>query len=223
MSRVKKTTGSGDYEDFLSTNPDTIMFIEPDQNTTLKEHIEILGALIGKNLTVKQIHQLYLEDPDGPSYSKTLKTVYRHLDSLESAGLIKVAGYRKYKGSRQTEKLYCRSAIVYFPAEPPGVNWWETEEGKEHIDRTISAAIEFFQFPESKKAQLAKALVGYYDAWNIIVRRIFEETEKNDGLANIFRDSELGEIKEITRTIGLLGVISEYPEVFEKLRSWFSK
>jgi DNA-binding transcriptional ArsR family regulator len=81
------------------------------------------------------------ENPDGPVYSKSLKTVYRHLNILEKAGLVKIAGHRKYPGSRQTEKLCCRTATVFFQEREAEEKWWETEEGKQNVTKIGELAL----------------------------------------------------------------------------------
>ncbi len=223
MSKEKKSKGLQKYEDFISAGPETIRFYTSDDSDLITEHREILGALISKNLTVKEIHRLFLEDPEGPVYSKTLKTVYRHLDALEKAGFIKVAGYRKYEGSRQTEKLYCRSAKVFFSAETTESKWWESKEGRELVEKIVKVAIEFYQLPDADSQSMIKMLAEHYDAWGQIVRRLFEETAQNEKLADLFSDVEMHEIKDVARMIGTFGIIANHPDLLERMRDWLSK
>lgn len=220
MSKKSKVSKSMQYEDFVSASPDTILLYTPDQKPLLDEHSDIIGALSGANLTVKQIHRLYLEDPDERTYSKTLKTVYRHLDALEEKNLIKVAGYRKYEGSRQTEKLYCRAAEVYYPAEETKSNWWNTDEGRELFRKTYTVADKFFEMKNSTEKKFIDMLIEYNVTWGGVVRQLFEETSKNESLAELFSNVDLYEIKEIARTIGLLGVISKNPSLVKTIQSW---
>ncbi|MGY5852463.1 MAG: hypothetical protein RTU92_02725 [Candidatus Thorarchaeota archaeon] len=223
MSKEKKSKGPQKYEDFISAAPDTIHLYTSDDKVLVDEYGVIIGALIGKTLTVKEIHRLYLEDPEGPVYSKTLKTVYRHLDALEKVGLIKVAGYRKYEGSRQTEKLYCRSAKVYFPVETTETKWWESNEGRELVEKIVKVAVEFYQLPSADPQQMIKMLAEHYGAWGQIVRRLFEETAENEKLADIFSDVEMHEIKDVARMIGTFGIILNHSEIIERMRNWLSK
>ncbi|MHA1958598.1 MAG: hypothetical protein ACW99U_00045 [Candidatus Thorarchaeota archaeon] len=223
MGGKKKITKPPSHEDFITSKPDTIVFVGENQMELLDEHMDITVALIGKNLTVKEIHRLYLEDTEGPTYSKTLKTVYRHLDALEEAGLVRVAGHRKYEGSRQTEKLYCRSARIYFQEDAKGPKWWETEEGQRQLDELGKLVVGFFNIPSERSKQIKKLLQKYYDIWGQVVRRLFEETARDEALADIFGDVGIGEIKEQSRMVGLLGAISQSPELFEQMREAISK
>ncbi|MHA2424797.1 MAG: hypothetical protein ACXAEF_08420, partial [Candidatus Thorarchaeota archaeon] len=96
-----------DFEDFVTVKPELVLILTKDQMDLAMEHIGILKELVTKNLTVKEIHSLYW-DSSKKEYSKTIKTIYRYMDSLEEEGLVKVAGHRKPTDSRMTEKLYCR-------------------------------------------------------------------------------------------------------------------
>ncbi|MFW9981829.1 MAG: hypothetical protein ACFFE3_07930, partial [Candidatus Thorarchaeota archaeon] len=113
-------------QDFITSGPMPVIMTNDEQMNLINENIEIIGALGTRQfMTVKQIHHLFLEDPKGPVYSKGLKTIYRHLENLEKAGLVKIAGHRKYPGSRQTEKLYCRTGKVFFQErDATGSKWW---------------------------------------------------------------------------------------------------
>jgi DNA-binding transcriptional ArsR family regulator len=217
----KKKSKRIDYEDFITSKPDTILFVRDDQMALIDEHVEIIVALIGKNLTVKEIHRLYLEDAEGPTYSKTLKTVYRHLDALEEASLVRVAGHRKYEGSRQTEKLFCRTARIYFQEDTKDSKW-ESKEGQQQLRQLGKLIVGFFKIPPGRSKKIQDLLERYYDAWSQIVRKLFQETSEDEMLADIFGDVGIGEIKEQSRMVGMIGVMLEHPDLlteFQKILS----
>ncbi len=121
-----------DYEDYITAKPEGFRLIGEERMRKAKEHKELIAALAKRNMTVKEIHALY-KLPDG-KYTKTLKTVYRHLDTLEQIDLIMVAGHRKYKGARSLEKLYCRTAKVFSDDSSKKKEWIQTEDGKKFLD-----------------------------------------------------------------------------------------
>lgn len=121
-----------EYEDYITEKAEGFRLVEPEIFLKAKEHKDLLYTLSKGNMTVKEIHEIY-KLPDG-KYTKTLKTVYRHLDALEQYDLIKVAGHRKYKGARSLEKLYCRTAKVFSDDESKKKEWMETEDGKRYLD-----------------------------------------------------------------------------------------
>jgi DNA-binding transcriptional ArsR family regulator len=207
-----------EHEDFITTKPDVILRVDGKQSELLLEHSEILIALIGKYLTVKDIHRLFLTDPDGPTYSKTLKTVYRHLDTLEEAGLVKVAGHRRHEGRGQPEKLYCRSALIYFMRDREDMKWWETSEGKKQLQTLADLIVTYFKVDSGKAKSIAKLLGKYYEAWNETLRDLLDETSRNEELAQIFSDVDLRDIKSMSGMVSILGVLMKNPEIFEQLK-----
>lgn len=121
-----------EYEDYITSKPEGFRLVEPEIFLKAKEHKDLLYALSKGNMTVKEIHEIY-RLPNG-KYTKTLKTVYRHLDTMEQYDLIMVAGHRKYQGARSLEKLYCRTAKVFTDDSSKKKEWLETEEGKQFLD-----------------------------------------------------------------------------------------
>jgi hypothetical protein len=126
-----------EYEDYITAKPEGFRLIGENRMRKAKEHKELLAALAKRNMTVKEIHALY-KLTDG-KYSKTLKTVYRHLDALEEIDLIMVAGHRKYKGARSLEKLYTRTAKVFSDDSSKKKEWLQTEDGKKFLDALTEA------------------------------------------------------------------------------------
>ena len=68
------------YEDYITAKPEGFRLIGEERMRKAKEDKQLLAALAKSNMTVKEIHALY-KLPDG-KYTKTLKTVYRHLDAF---------------------------------------------------------------------------------------------------------------------------------------------
>ena len=109
---------SGKFKVFIEKNPKIIANIELEKKQLLRDYkIIFMGLSQKKYLSAKDIHQLYWE-PTEQKYSKSKKTVYRYLDLLEEANLIMECGYRKPNDSHMTEKLFCRTALLYFSGEP---------------------------------------------------------------------------------------------------------
>ncbi|MCK5670840.1 hypothetical protein KAI10_05620, partial [Candidatus Bathyarchaeota archaeon] len=69
-----------EYEDYIIDKPERFKLMPESVFSLAKEHGAIMDALARANLTVKEIHDLY-SLPDG-KYSKTLKTIYRYMDTL---------------------------------------------------------------------------------------------------------------------------------------------
>ncbi|MHA1637687.1 MAG: helix-turn-helix domain-containing protein [Candidatus Thorarchaeota archaeon] len=211
------------HEDFISDLPDTMKIIRKGEMQLMDEYPDIVKALSGKNMTVKEIHSLFW-NPDKKKYDKTIKTVYRHLDALEKAGLVKVVGHRKPTNSRLTEKLYSRAAKVFFLEEKDrGPKWWETEEGAAQIDELAKVVGEYFDIEGNDTLEFHKLLKQYYEGWDSTVMDLFSKTQTNDTISDIFSKADINRIKSIAGFIGILGAFSKYPQLLESMRKVIEK
>ncbi len=205
------------HEDFITAPTDTMMFIRKEEMQLMDEYIEIIKALGGNNMTVKEVHSLYW-NPERKEYNKTIKTVYRHLDALEKAGLVKVVGHRKPTNSRLTEKLYSRAAKVFFLEEKDrGPKWWETEEGKSQIEELAAVVWEYYDIEDEDTTKFKQLLKQYYDGWDSTVIDLFEKTQNNDVISDIFSKADINQIKSLSSFIGILGAFSKYPQLLESM------
>ena len=64
-------------------------------------------------MTTKEIHDLYIDD-ETKNHTYTIKTIYRYLEILEEIDLVKIGGHRITEGMRLAEKLYTRTANIFF-------------------------------------------------------------------------------------------------------------
>lgn len=101
------------YTDYVDFTQKAVDFLDAEQTELGVKYGEIIHALREQNMTAKELHYLYLDEDTG-KYSCTLKTVYRHLEKLEKAGLVTVCGHRSTEGKSLTEKLYARTAKTFF-------------------------------------------------------------------------------------------------------------
>ncbi|MFW9846492.1 MAG: hypothetical protein ACFFD6_07080 [Candidatus Thorarchaeota archaeon] len=206
------------HEDIIGGKPARSKLLDTNQLVLTRSHIEIIRALCCQYLTVKEIHQRFLVDPDKPSYSRALKTLYRDLDVLEKAELVKVVGYRKYQGRRQTEKLYSCTADVFFPKENADPQkWWLSKEGQKYLGQLSALITEFFQVSETKKPQVKAILERFFELWDITVRQLFERSEESDLLTDILSGIDINSMDDTTRFIGMMGAFFTDPILFRDL------
>ena len=102
------------YKDFIEHKPVVVKFLDQDDTELDNKHIRIIKALREKNMTAKEIHDLYT-DEDTKKHTYTIKTIYRYLEKLEEANLIIVAGHRLTKGNR-IECEFCHVRCAYLGA-----------------------------------------------------------------------------------------------------------
>lgn len=207
-----------DYDDFITAFPDPVKVLQKQEMELAYEHTLLLTSLGKKNMTAKEIHSLFW-DPDEEKYTKTIKTVYRYLEALETAGLVKEGGHRKPKDSRLTEKLYCRSAVVFFARDRDEIpKWWMSGEGKSLFKKLSDVSKEFFAIPDNDISVFQKLMIEFYSARTDVVERFLLEISDNKELTEILSGQGIDEIKFILGMVGLLGVLTKNPELMGSLQ-----
>ncbi|MFX1607193.1 MAG: hypothetical protein ACFFDD_14985 [Promethearchaeota archaeon] len=206
------------HEDTIGEKPARVKLLDNEQLELMRNHIEIIRALCCNYLTVKEIHQHFLVSQEGPSYSRALKTLYKDLSALEESELVKVVGYRKFKGSYQVEKLYSCTADVFFPRESvESQKWWLSNPGQLYLSRLSSLISEFFRVSKPIQPGVKKLLERFFELWDETVRELFKESEKSERLTEILSGIDINQIDDTTRFIGMLGAFFADPMLFKDL------
>ncbi|MFW9918111.1 MAG: hypothetical protein ACFFED_00770 [Candidatus Thorarchaeota archaeon] len=211
------------YEDFVTIKPDAVKLLTKEQMDLAMENNVILGALLDGNMTVKEIHNLFWDNKKN-EYSKTIKTIYRYLDNLEENGLVKVAGHRKPKDSRLTEKLYCRSAKVFMGRETKdSPKWYETEEGEEQLLNIIRFLWIFFDAKSENQEEFTSLIKEYYSERDAVIRRLLETLANNEQLADLMDRIGLDQIKSVAQFVGMIGSMLSMPGFQDSIRRYFKE
>jgi transposase len=212
-----------DYDDFITAVPDPVKVLQKEEMELALEHSLILRALGKQNMTAKEIHFLFW-DPDEEEYSKTIKTIYRYLEALETEGLVKEAGHRKPKNSRLTEKLYCRTAIVFFARDRDEIpKWWTSAEGKSLFNKLGEVMKEYFALSNKDAKSLQKLLIEFYSTRSDILEQFLFNISENKELTELVRGHGIYEIKFIAGMIGFLGVIVKNHDLLTSLQNILSQ
>jgi len=205
-----------EYVDYITEKQGRFRLIEESVFLLAKEHQNILNALAERNMTVKEIHELYLL-PKG-KHSKTLKTIYRYLDMLEQLDLIKVAGHRKYQGARSLEKLYCRTAKVFFNDDVSRKEKWLTsEEGIMFID-TLTEILWMNHDRKGDKTQLRNLVVEYFRKQQTQSHNMIEKITNDDEYADTLDKLSFYYIKSIVDIMPQIQTMLDNKELIEKIR-----
>ncbi|MHA1307742.1 MAG: hypothetical protein ACTSQN_10680, partial [Candidatus Heimdallarchaeota archaeon] len=122
------------YKDFIEHEPEIVRFLNTEDTELTKKYIRIIKALREKHMTVKEIHDLYI-DEETKKHTYTIKTIYRYLEKLEDADLIIVSGHRLTKGNRLPEKLYARTANIFFKSQEEKTSPEAIEKRKDMIKK----------------------------------------------------------------------------------------
>ncbi len=223
MGDYEKKDKPKDYDDFLKERPEPILFLSKEQEAVVKDHGDIIKALVGKNLTVKEIHALYW-NPDKEKYNKTIKTVYRYLETLEQNGLVKACGHRKPHDSRLTEKLFCRTANIFILQEDEAkTKWWISDKGARIIQRLTVLVQELFGVKLKDKAAFKKLMEQYFEKHDGNIMELWRKVPENEALSDLFSKENLYEIKYLSDVVAVLGVMLRNPELCDQFKNILGK
>ena len=188
----------------------------------MKEHIEaywvILDALEDKNMSVKEIHDLYLDEKKG-KHEKTLKTIYRYIDKLEELELVVKSGQRMTEGKRTNEALYCKAArIIFIDDDPITPKWYDTEIGAE-IGEHVAEILCAYMGKSNKNINLVKGLLPEFyrivdGEMDSMIRQSLEDKKLEKALIN----ASGKRVTKVTHFASFFATILKNPELFEKLR-----
>ena len=206
----------GEYEDYIIDQPERFKLKHESVLTQAKEHQIILNALSEGNMTVKEIHDLYTL-PDG-KHSKTLKTIYRYMDILEQLGLVKLAGHRKTKGKRSLEKLYCRTAKVFFNDDDAHKETWLSTEAGQRFIGMLTSLIWQLHGKEGDTEALKDAVIAYFKASQVQINKVIDKTMTDDKFADTMDKYTLYEIKGALTFVSHIQAMLDSQEALDEMK-----
>ncbi len=204
-----------EYEDYIIDRPEGFRLLDPDQFAKAKEYKELLYKLSKGNMTVKELHSMYKQE-DG-TYTKTLKTVYRHLDALEKQGLVKVAGHRKYKGARSLEKLYCRSAKLYTDSMSKSKDWVNSEDGELFLN-SLTELLWRTREKMGDRDKLSALVVEFFKKQQETTVHLMEDISSNGNLADLLEELTFDHIQALLEIAPPMLTLLENPDLYERLK-----
>ena len=199
-----------EVQEYIAYTPKRFQMLDGNIYQIAKEYGTIISALNEGNKSVKEIHDLY-KVPGTKKHTKTLKTIYRYMDTLEKAGLVKVAGYRKYTKKRATEKLYCRTARVFFNRDNQQKEYWySSEEGQEFVESITQVIWSINNKPDDPPQELNTLITEYMMEGQKQANMIIEKITSDEKLASILDKHKLSRIQN------LLDVTSQIQAILEQ-------
>ncbi|NHJ02319.1 MAG: hypothetical protein EAX86_09310 [Candidatus Heimdallarchaeota archaeon] len=210
-------------QDFITYEPEIVKYLTEDQIKLVNEYDRIIKALKNKYLTVKEIHELYFNF-DLKKYRYSLKTIYKHLDKLDKHGLVKIAGYRAVKGKRVSEKIYTRTAHLFYPmfitkpSKEEEEKHWHNANGIYHI---LSYLMKKQNIPSGQKEQFFD-FYGHFQKikFNILLE-ILESLTSNMEIAAFLSSISVDEVNDVNDIITILAYFIRFPEMLEQLKGIF--
>ena len=223
MSESKNNTQEPpEYRDFISYQPEPVKYFSSEQLEQISNHKKLIGELRHKNMTAKEIHQLFY-DAEEDKYSITLKTVYKRLEKLEKKGFITVSGHRMTEGSRQTEKLYSRTANVFFLDINVDKSEKDLQEMSEYANKLNIIISELLEKQIVEENLFNDFYLQFSTLQDEIMVEILEKTKTNEQIADIINGLEIKKLSELNNEVSALIIFLRHPEFLEKLQDVYRK
>jgi len=211
-------------DDFISEKPKIIQKFSSSIRPLLREHTIIVKGL-GKHkfLSVKEIRNLYWNEKE-KKHTKSMKTIYRHMEILENANLVKVAGHRKPKDGRMTEKIYCRTATIYFLKDEEDNNaddeipYWKSEDFQKRIKFLAKILIQTNDIDQKREIEVCTLIEKYTEMQAMNFTTIFGKIEANPTLVEGYEEFSLMDFKQMLSDLSMYEIILQYPEFIKQIQ-----
>ena len=205
------------FKDYIDYKHEIVKNINSEQSKLIEKYYPIIKALREKYMTVKEIHDLYY-DEEKKKHEYTIKTIYRYLDELEDMDLVVVAGHRVTEGSRVYEKLYTRTATIFYKQMDEEYRKYKKEYYQNLIKDLYNVLKILYDKPELLLEDLEKALLPFYTISHSKVDNLMGEIEKNPELAEFYKSISIDRINNLNQNIGMLMTFLSNPEILENLK-----
>ena len=183
----------------MREKPMTIKEITKKPNQRLKKEGE------KKDLKEKDIIQTFRSE----------KSMYRYMKDLEKAGLTTIVGNRVVFGKTAVEKLYARTAKIFYMA-PRTLEWWKTEHGKIVIEKTAKLLSLFYDAKEPDIQCLTNLIYRFAEYNENRLFKIYEE--KPEQLTEIIYSSRGEDIDKAMDLLDVMVAFLKAPEYEKELR-----
>jgi len=203
-------------EDYFSYKPKALKYLTKEEMRVVGDYYIIMQALRKKCMTAKDIRKLYY-DKEKDAFGYTIKTIYRYIEKLEKVGLIIESGYRITKGTRISEKLYCRAANLFYEKVEEGEkSWYERPDGKEFLNSLgilISVLLEKPDFDHKAFYELFKNFAIEKDG---VVLEVIGTASENPEIAELYTKLDIEKVNKLNIYLSFMITFMKNPEYLDK-------
>ncbi|MFW9904878.1 MAG: hypothetical protein ACFFFH_11140 [Candidatus Thorarchaeota archaeon] len=215
----KSSKKVSEYCFYITYKPQNVKFVSKEELELIKEHYLIISVLRNTVMSVKDIHNLFQDQKTG-DHAFTLKTIYRHLEKLETAGIVTAAGYREKKGTRSCEKVYCRTAKIFYPEiEEEDQEWWELENGERYAQIFRVTLAELLQTPEPDEASFNELFKQLNVLQTKTKKELFKKAGNNAELADSLSQIDINKLNSIADLASIIKVFLQDPDLLNRMQN----
>ena len=210
------------YKDYTTFKPEIIKYINEEESELINKFRPIIRALRNKNMTVKEIHDLF-RDPETGKHTLTRKTIYRYLEKLEEGGLVVISGHRETEGQRQIEKLYSRSASIFYRDKDEQYMRSKECDSKKQAQLMATVIKEALEKPTINVEELGEILFQYTKQELKTNKKLISSLPSNKVLAELYSTTELDELNYVVSYALMFIILYQNPELYNKLKKIIEK
>lgn len=203
-------------KDFIEKEPELIVSLNPKQMQIVNKYGVITAALRNKVMTVREIHDLYL-DEETKKHRYSLKTIYRHLEILEEEKLVIVAGHRVTEGSRVLEKIYARAGNIFFLEMDEEYRKYKQKYYDNMVTNLHIVAKEIFNKPDLDLEKFKETLMPFFKKAHSEADELMQSIPKNANLRELYSRIDIDSVNSLNANISMFKTFLENPEILEKL------
>ncbi|NHJ49609.1 MAG: hypothetical protein FK733_17600 [Asgard group archaeon] len=201
--------------DHITFTPKPVKLLTDDQIKLLNEHYNIIKALRGINLTAKDMLEIFY-NKEKDEYEKDIRTIYRYIKILEKADLIIESGYRVAEGTRLVEKLYSRTANIFYAAYEEGRdNWWDTDEGKEWSLKLSIIFSELFDKPDLNHDDFYEIYKIFAEIQDKTIYDILNTAVESKKVEDVYSKLHIDKVNKLNYYVSIMTAFLKKPELVE--------
>lgn len=208
-------------QDRFVTEAETLKVLTWEQWEVLQKYRKITSALNEYPMTVKEISNLYPE-------LKSLKSIYRYVERLEENGIIQVVGYRDTSKARNPERLYGRTAKLFFVESRENASDaakdWEKHKGMPFVEK-VAAIVGASVNKDVDRQELEKlhdALQEYIYVEHKELVTLLSSINEKESLIATYRDIPLDMVNTVNEYALLIITYLKHQHFFDTFKTIFS-
>jgi Fe2+ or Zn2+ uptake regulation protein len=200
--------------DHITFKPRPVKLLSKSQIKLLDEYYQIIAALRGTNLSAKDMLELYRKNG---GYSKDIRTIYRYIKTLEKAELIAESGHRIIEGTRLVEKLYSRTANIFYGEYVEGKhNWWDKEAGKDWSLKLSTILGELFGKTDIDHEAFYEVFKIFAEIQDKTIYDILNKAVESKNVEDVYAELHIEKVNKINYYVSIMSAFLNKPELVEK-------